>query len=167
MKLINVNPCRLWRDAILSQSGKFWKWARLRVDPALHPSQDDDLLSSRILYLVTEISLCTGHGIVRSLMEAVSEGKTPMLRELSGSADLFSVSPEVLVGAIKRLEKVQFSHGKMTAKQINTVLRMVRDNQQGRMKEIVIYKSGVPGWVLSTLLSRARLNNAVRIELVW
>ena len=85
MKLQNVNPCRLWRDTILSDSGKFWRWAQLRVDPGLYPSQAEDLLSSSLLYLVPEIviSPSTSPDVVMPLLEAVSEGKTPKLKKLN------------------------------------------------------------------------------------
>ena len=76
---------------MMDDSGKFWRWANLRVDPYQFPSQAADLLSSGVLYLVPEICLSTGHRIVRSLVEAVSEGKTPLLKRLSEKIVMMSL----------------------------------------------------------------------------
>ena len=67
------DPCRLWRDVILSGSGKFWRWAQLLFFPSLYPSQADDLLTSRILYLVPRIWISPNTNMEESLLEAVSE----------------------------------------------------------------------------------------------
>ena len=78
-----------------------------------------------------------------------------------------SVSPVVLVGAIQRLEKVELFYDgmksdRMTAEQITAVLAMLKENQQGRLKELEIYSYGKA--VSRTLLQQARLNNAVKIN---
>ena len=77
--------------------------------------------------------------------------------------DLSSISPEVLVGAIQRLEVVKIGRpdriGSMTADQITAVLTMVKENQQGRLTVIEIYGTGRS--VSPTLLQEARMNNAV------
>ena len=74
----------------MDDSGKFWRWARLRVDAYKFPSQADDLLTSGVLFLVPEIGIspCTSRGTVESLLQAVSEGKTPLLKALSASDSL-------------------------------------------------------------------------------
>ena len=80
--------------------------------------------------------------------------------------DLTSVSPEVMVGAIQRLEKVVLI-GRITADHITAVLLMVINNRQGRLKYIEFELSCSEDFVppnLSTLIPLARQNNAVRIK---
>ena len=80
---------------------------------------------------------------------------------------LTSVSPEILVGAIQKLEKVKIWHGQMTADQINSILTMVKGNQQGRLKNVVIaypIQVGIVGSVSPTLLQQAKLNTSVKIS---
>ena len=75
-----------------------------------------------------------------------------------------SVSPDVLVGAIQSLEKVEF-YGKMNSPQMNGILTLVKDNRQGRLKDVVIEPSvGVAGSVSRTLIEEARMNTTVRIR---
>ena len=82
------------------------------------------------------------------------------------STDLTSVSPEVLVGAIQKLENVVFWNGMMTVDQINRILAMLKGNQQGRLKEVVIYRPSILGGSVSpTLLQEARLNSTVYLDL--
>ena len=71
--------------------------------------------------------------------------------------DLTSVSPEVLVGAIQSLEKVEFWRGKMTMDQINAILTMLKGNQQGRLKYVVIYRPSILGGSVSPALLQQEL----------
>jgi len=64
--------------------------------------------------------------------------------------DLSSVSPEILVGAIQRLERVVVVRGLMTAEQITAIFIMLKENQQGRLKEIWIYSLRFDGSVSAT-----------------
>ena len=54
--------------------------------------------------------------------------------------DLTSVSPEVMVVAIQRLEKVVFYRYRMTEEQITAVLNMLKRNQQARLNNAVRVK---------------------------
>ena len=54
--------------------------------------------------------------------------------------DLTSVSPEVMVVAIQRLEKVVFYRYRMTEEQITAVLNMLKLNQQARLNNAVRIK---------------------------
>ena len=80
--------------------------------------------------------------------------------------DLTSVSLKVVVGAIQRLEEVVVWGGTVSAKQINAILTMVKDNRQGRLKDLVIFRPDVVGTVTPTLLQQASMNNAVRINVM-
>ena len=64
--------------------------------------------------------------------------------------DLTSVSPEILVGAIQKLEEVRVYDGVMTAEQITAILNMLKKNQQGRLKDIRIYSRRFDGSVSAT-----------------
>ena len=57
LSAIKLYSCRDWREVILSDSSKFWGWAKLRVDPVKYPSQAEALLGSGILYAVPEIKI--------------------------------------------------------------------------------------------------------------
>ena len=54
--------------------------------------------------------------------------------------DLTSVSPEVMVVAIQRFEKVVFYRYRMTEEQITAVLNMLKRNQQARLNNAVRIK---------------------------
>ena len=102
----------MWWDTITSYS-KFWRWARLRVDPGLYRSQAEGLLTSSILYLVSEIRICPrrhwyhGYTYVDSLLQAVAEGNTPNLKKIQvASADL--LTPSMLVEAARKVEELEF-----------------------------------------------------------
>ena len=67
------------------------------------------------------------------------------------------------------MEKVELFYDRMksdrmTAEQITAVLAMLKENQQGRLKELEIYSYGKA--VSRTLLQQARLNNAVKINVI-
>ena len=96
----------------MDDSGKFWRWARLRVNPGLYPSQAGDLLTSSILYKVPEISIfpSTGQDIVESVLQVVSEGDTPQLKKITFNSTIVSltqVSPDILAGAAVKLERLE------------------------------------------------------------
>ena len=90
----------------------------------------------------------------------------PKLKQLKlWYTDLSSVSTEVLVRAIQNLEKVEFSFGRMRAEQITGILTMLKGNQQGMLKDLLIFLPlpSVRGSVSQTLLEEAMQNNAVLI----
>ena len=90
-------------------------------------------------------------------------GSTLTLKQLMFyGTNLTSVSPEVLVGAIKKLERVEFFSSRMTMQQITAILYMLKNNQQGRLKDIEICMFGYP--VSASLLQEARMNTTVRIN---
>ena len=84
------------------------------------------------------------------------------------STNLKSVSPEVLVGAIKRFEEVLFYTSRITPEQITPILTMVKEDQQGRLKHIEIFNPfyGKYNFVSPTLIQEALLNNTVKISVI-
>ena len=58
-----------------------------------------------------------------------------------------------------KLKKLVFHH----TEQITAILNMLKEIQQGRLKDIRIYSQRFDGPVSTTLLQQAKLNNAVRI----
>lgn len=97
------------------------------------------------------------------LMEEAGGSKLKQLRFCF--TDLSSVSPEILVGIIQRLERVVVWGGVMTADQVTTILTMLKENQQGRLKDIWIDGPRFDGSVSPALLQQAKLNTAVMIDL--
>ena len=76
--------------------------------------------------------------------------------------DLTSVSPEILVGAIQKLEEVVILHG-MTVEQITAVLTMVKEKQHGRLQRFGI---GIGlGSVSPSLIQEASLNKILKFKL--
>ena len=103
--------------------------------------------------------------LMLSSHQADLQGSTLTLKDLMlSSTDLSSVSPEVMVGAVQRLEEVDFRSGKMTGQQITAVLTMVNERRQGRLKKLEIIGPEVAGFVSPALLQEARRKNSV---LVW
>ena len=76
--------------------------------------------------------------------------------------DLTSVSPEILVGAIQKLEEVVILHG-MTVEQITAVLTMVKEKQHGRLQRFGI---GIGlGSVSPSLIQEASLNKILKFKI--
>ena len=73
--------------------------------------------------------------------------------------DLSLIPPEVLMGAIQRLEMVQFSGGRMTGEQFTAILTLAKEDRLGRIKRIrFICVAGMRS-VSPSLIKEARLNN--------
>ena len=103
--------------------------------------------------------------LCRTLISHQAEAGEPKLKQLKvWDSDLSSVSPEVLVGTIQRLERVEFWYVRLTEDQITVILLMLKRKQQGRLKHLQIHHPKLnPGSVSQTLLQEAKMNNAVRI----
>ena len=162
--MININFCRLWESTILSNSGKFWRWAVLRVNPGLYPSQADDLLTSSILSKVPEIRIFpnTGPDIVESLLQVVSEGKAPKLKKITVSlatASLSQLSPEILAGAAVKLER--FS-ARLSSVQNEAILTRSATTQDSRLRELSCYQMAEMPGMDPEILSQA----LVKLEIV-
>ena len=68
--------------------------------------------------------------------------------------------PDVLVGAIQRLEIVEFLGGGMTAEQATTILTLAKERRLGSIKTITIYNI-IGRSVSPSLLQEAQLNGAL------
>ena len=137
-----LNPRRLWRDTLTDDSGKFWRWARLRAHPGQYPCQADDLLTSRVLYIVPEIwiSYSTSLGLLESLLQVISEGKTPLIRKLDCFVELApQVSPEVLAGAAMKLESLR---SEMSSPQLEAILVRIIGSPESKLRKIACWWSG-------------------------
>ena len=64
-------------------------------------------------------------------------------------------------------EKVEFVRDRMTAEQITAILTMLKENRQGRLKNIWICRPSFAGTVSQTLLQEAWLNQTmvIRVEI--
>ena len=72
--------------------------------------------------------------------------------------DISSVPPEVLTGAIQRLEVVQFVDGRMTEEQATAILTLAKEERLGKIKNISIYRVADMESVSPSLLQEARVN---------
>ena len=124
----------------MDDSGKFWRWAKLCVDVYQFPSQAADLLTSGVLYLVPEICLSStigpGNANVESLLRAISEGKTPLLKELAGSVfshPLAHVSPGILAGAAVNLEGLRAG---LSSLQLEAILTRIARSQDSKLRKL-------------------------------
>ena len=124
-------------------------------------------LESVYLGLYTRVTAGQLEALFTVLTSHQAEAGEPKLKELGlmlCGMDFSSVSSELLVRAIQRLEKVEFFYARMTVEQITAVRTMVKENRQGRLKNVKIYFSSVS--VSPVLIREARMNHAVKIELV-
>ena len=81
--------------------------------------------------------LSPGH--VAALVSRILESSDLRLSQLYLAVeDLTLVPPEVLVGAIQRLQEVDIYGGEMSADQLNAILTMVKEGNLGRLKRIGI-----------------------------
>ena len=170
-----MNHCRQWSGIFRSDSGaKFWQWARLCVDLKKFPDQSWRLLKSRVMKLVPEIHF-QGPGSTMAKWRASREMSAliskichaPVLRlnELVLQyMDLRYVPPEDLVGAIQRLEMVQFLDGWMTDEQAAAILTMAKESRLGRIKRIKLLRVSGISSVFTPLLHEAKLNNKLEVE---
>lgn len=76
-------------------------------------------------------------------------------------SEISLLPPEVLVGAIQRLEEFKFSWGKMTAEQATAVLTMVKEGRLGRIKKLGFCDVRGMRSVSPSLLQQAKLNGAL------
>ena len=118
------------------------KWAKLRVDPGLYPSQTEDLLTSSILYLVPEIRISpnTGKDTVESLLQVVSEGVTPHLKKItlsSATAPLTQISPENLAGAAVKLVELEI-RSRPSSVQLEAILTRSAGTQDSKLRKLVV-----------------------------
>ena len=138
-----MNSCRLWRATILSDSGKFWRWALLRVDPGQYSSQADDLLTSTMFFIVPEIKISTGPDIVESILQVVSEGKTLQLKKIivsSPSGPLAQLSPDIFAGAAVKVERLKLL-SMPSSVQLEAILSRLAGSQDSKLRKLSCY-----GW---------------------
>ena len=89
-----VIPRSDWRDVFRSDcAGKYWSWARLCVDLTKYPDQSQDLINSRIIRIVPEISVqSAGKNILEWLLESIRDGETGRLKKLNISNNCWALN---------------------------------------------------------------------------
>ena len=135
-----MKSCRLWRDTILSDSGKFWRWARLRVDLDQYPSQTGDLLTSRMVYIVPEIRISPriGLDIVESLLEVVIQGMSLQLKKITvcySSGSLDQLSPDILARAAVKVERLKLL-SMPSSVQLEAILISIAGSQDSQLRKL-------------------------------
>merc|ERR550517_1190310 len=104
---------RVWRDALHSDTSKAWQWARLSVDLSKFPEQEQDLLSSRKLTVLSQMRIRHGTKfLVDSVLRAISEGTTRKLKTLDVSCRLDSIDAILLSRAAVKVEDFTILGGK-------------------------------------------------------
>ena len=99
-----------------------------------------------------------------ALISRICQAPVLRLTKLWIDSDFISlVPPEVLVGAIQRLEMVVFWWGRMTDEQFTAILTKAKENELGKIKNI--YISSILGmWSVSpSLLEEAKQNKKLTI----
>ena len=158
--MININCCRLWRDTILSGSGKFWCWAVLRVDSDLFPNQSEDLLISSVLSKVPEIEISpnTSTYTLESLLQVVSKGKALKLEKITigchTDASQTRVAPDIMAGAAMKLERLDLK-SQPSSVQLETILTRTATTQDSRLLELITYQEGYVSGMDPEILSQA------------
>ena len=73
-------------------------------------------------------------------------------------SDLSHIPPEVMVGAIQRLERVEFWRGRITSEQATAILNMAKEDRLGKIKWIRIFRVDGMRFVSPLLVQEAKLN---------
>ena len=131
---------RLWSSVLLSDSGKFWMWAVLNVDPGLYPSQGYDLINSRILPIIPKIRISpiTGPNIVESLLVSISQGEARQLKEITISSATGSLDPEIFSRAAVKL---QILRADLSSVQLEAIFTRSAATQDSRLRKLYFYHS--------------------------
>ena len=136
MTLTDFNSCRLWRETLLSNSRKFWKWAVLRVGPGR------DILDSRILYIVPEIkiSYSASRDVLSSVLKAIREGETPHMKKMTIHTDLRYIDPTLVSSAVLQLEECVITDGQRS--QLEAIITSIAETGESKLKELVFRGNG-------------------------
>ena len=144
-----------------ADSGKFWRWAVLRVNPRV-PAYQSNLISSRRIALVPEIWIFPNTLLsqlqITLLFSMIKDTPDLKLTELYlCGQDISKVPPEDFATAISRLESFKIMFGTLSTGQATTILTMAKQNRLGRLNSLQIVCSCV--LVSRALLEEAKLNH--------
>ena len=154
-------PCRDWRNAFRSDSaGKYWRWARLRVNLSKYPDQEQDLINSRIIRIVPKISIQRAdHNILVWLLESIRDGETVQLKKLCISEKVLHVTPEIVAGAAMKVETL---HAYVCSPELEAVLEAVLSRlaatEDSRLRGVGVRGGFIPSsFILEDSLSAGQL----------
>ena len=77
-------------------------------------------------------------------------------------SDLSLIPPEVMVGAIQRLERVEFFRGRITSEQATAILNMAKEDRLGKIKWIRFFRVDGMRFVSPLLVQEAKLNKKLK-----
>ena len=130
-------------------------------------SLEPEVLAGALTKLETvglNLSLSLSPLQVSALFSRICQAPVMRITELVlRQKDLSLMPPEVLVGAIQRLEKAEFRGGLMTAEQLTAILTIVKERRLGRIKRISINSVDGMRDVSYSLIKEAKLNQ----KLAW
>ena len=125
-------------------------------------SLDPEVVAGALIKLETvgpQLSYSLSAGHLTALFSRISQAPVLRLTRLDVfRKDLSLVPPEVLTGAIQKLEVVEFWWGKMTREQTTAILTLAKERRLGKIKNIRIYHVDGMRSVSPSLLQEARLN---------
>ena len=135
----------------------------IRDGPVTISTLDPEVVAGALVKLETVgdvLSYGLSAGQLLALISRINNSPDLRLKELILYGKYLSlVPPEVLVGAIQRLEVAEFWRGKMTGEQLTAILTLAKENRLGRIKIIRINRVAGMGSVSPSLLQEARLNS--------
>ena len=132
--------CSDWNKIFREDSGaaKYWNRARLLVDVDQYPHQAQDLLGSRILRLVPDISICRADQNLKKLFfESVRNGVAVQLKKLTIRGGLDNI--DIVAGAAMKLETL---NAELSRPQVEAVLTMLAATEDSRLRDLVVYGGG-------------------------
>ena len=119
---------RLWRETL--DKGKFWKWARLSVNPSSHPEQKETLIHSSKLAIIREIWIegPLDKPLTEAVLQAISDGATPQLETLyiNGAVeDGVDIDAGVVSRAVIKVENcwIEYGHHRQLEAIFNAVIQ--------------------------------------------
>ena len=125
-------------------------------------SLDPEVVAGALTKLETvrpQLSYHLSAGHLTALFSRICQAPVLRLTELDYYKDLSLVPPEVLTGAIQKLEGVEFFGGRMTEEQATAILTLAKEERLGRIKTITIDSVAGMESVSPALLQEARLND--------
>ena len=143
------------------QDSRLWQ-LRVFGKPLKISTLDPEVLAAAFVKLETvgfDLTDGLSTGQLSALFSRICQSQVLRLTELYlFNKDLSLVPPEVLVGAIQRLEIVEFGGGRMTAEQAIAILTIVKERRLGKIKKIMIKSVEGMRSVTPSLLQEAKLN---------
>ena len=106
-----------------------------------YPSQSGDLLDSKMFSIISEIRISsrTSTNIVRSLLQAISQGDTPKLKKLTIWKSLYYVDPTLVSRAVLQLQEFVIFGG--YSAHLQAILAGIQDTTNTGLRSLSVFSS--------------------------